>query len=134
MNKKSGVAGISGVSSDFRDLYTAAGEGHRRASLALDMFKYQCRKYIGSYAAAMGGVDVLVFTAGIAENTADIRYGACEGLGYMGIHIDPYKNAAIRGREAIVSTDDSKVKVLVVPTNEELAIARETSRICGGTV
>ncbi|MEA4888932.1 MAG: acetate kinase [Clostridiaceae bacterium] len=131
MNKQSGVAGISGVSSDFRDLYTAAGEGHKRASLALDMFKYQCRKLIGSYAAAMGGVDAVVFTAGIGENTADVRLGACEGLGYMGIQIDPYKNAAIRSREAIVSTDDSPVKVLVVPTNEELAIAKETARICG---
>jgi len=131
MNKQSGVAGISGVSSDFRDLYAAAGEGHKRASLALDMFKYQCRKLIGSYAAAMGGVDAVVFTAGIGENTADVRLGACEGLGYMGIQIDPYKNAAIRSREAIVSTDDSPVKVLVVPTNEELAIAKETARICG---
>lgn len=134
MNKKSGVLGISGVSSDFRDLYIAAGEGHKRASLALDMFKYQCRKLIGSYAAAMGGVDVVVFTAGIAENTADIRLGSCEGLGYMGIQIDPYKNAAIRAREALVSTDDSRVKVLVVPTNEELAIAKETARICGASI
>lgn len=134
MNKKSGVLGISGVSSDFRDLYIAAGEGHKRASLALDMFKYQCRKLIGSYAAAMGGVDAVVFTAGIAENTADIRLGSCEGLGYMGIQIDPYKNAAIRAREALVSTDDSRVKVLVVPTNEELAIAKETARICGASI
>lgn len=134
MNKKSGVLGISGVSSDFRDLYVAAGEGHKRASLALDMFKYQCRKLIGAYAAAMGGVDVVVFTAGIAENTADIRLGACEGLGYMGIQIDPYRNAAIRGREALVSTDESPVKVLVVPTNEELAIAKETARICGAAI
>jgi acetate kinase len=134
MNKKSGVFGISGVSSDFRDLYVAAGEGHKRASLALDMFKYQCRKLIGAYAAAMGGVDVVVFTAGIAENTADIRLGACEGLGYMGIQIDPYRNAAIRGREALVSTDESPVKVLVVPTNEELAIAKETARICGAAI
>ncbi len=131
MNKKSGVIGISGVSSDFRDLYTAAGEGHRRASLALDIFKYQCRKLIGSYAAAMGGVDAVVFTAGVAENNADIRMGACEGLSYMNLQIDPYKNAAVRGREAIVSTDESPVKVLVVPTNEELAIARETAIICG---
>jgi acetate kinase len=134
MNKKSGVVGISGVSSDFRDLYIAAGEGHRRASLALDMFKYQCRKFIGAYAAALGGVDVVVFTAGIAENTADIRLGACEGLGYMGIQIDPYKNAAVRAREALISTDESRVKVMVIPTNEELAIARETARICGGTI
>ncbi len=131
MNKESGLVGISGVSSDLRDLYTAAGEGHRRASLALDMFKYQCRKYIGSYAAAMGGVDIVVFTAGIGENSADIRFGACEGLGYMGIKIDPYKNSAVHGREAVISTDETRVKVLVVPTNEELAIARETGRICG---
>jgi acetate kinase len=134
LNKQSGVQGLSGVSSDFRDLYVAAGEGHKRASLALDMFKYQCRKFIGAYAAAMGGVDVVAFTAGIAENNADIRFGACEGLGYMGIQIDPYKNNAVRGREAIVSTDESPVKVLVVPTNEELAIARETARVCGAAI
>ena len=131
MNKKSGVMGISGVSSDFRDLYAAAGDGHRRASLALDIFKYQCRKWIGSYAAAMGGVDVVVFTAGIGENTADIRMGACEGLAYMGLSIDSYKNAAVRGKESIISSDESVVKVLVIPTNEELAIARETARITG---
>jgi acetate kinase len=134
LNKQSGVLGLSGVSSDFRDLYAAAGEGHKRASLALDMFKYQCRKFIGAYAAAMGGVDAVVFTAGIAENTADIRMGACEGLGYMGIQIDPYKNTAVKAREAVVSTDESPVKVLVVPTNEELAIARETARICGAAI
>lgn len=131
MNRKSGVSGISGVSSDFRDLYIAAGEGHKRASLALDMFKYQCRKFIGAYAAAMAGVDILVFTAGVGENTPDIRLGSCEGLGYMGIEIDPYKNAAVKAREAIVSTDESRVKVMVVPTNEELAIAQETAKISG---
>lgn len=131
MNRKSGVSGISGVSSDFRDLYIAAGEGHKRASLALDMFKYRCRQFIGSYAAAMGGVDAVVFTAGIGENNSDIRYGSCEGLSYMGIEIDPYRNAAVKSREAIVSTDHSRVKVLVVPTNEELAIAQETAVICG---
>jgi len=134
MNKQSGVLGISGVSSDFRDLYAAAGEGNKRARLALDIFKYQCRKYIGMYAAAMGGVDAVIFTAGIGENTADIRQGACEGLTYMGCEIDPYRNASVRGREAVVSTDESKVKVLVVPTNEELAIARETARICGFSI
>lgn len=134
MNKKSGVMGISGVSSDFRDLYAAAGEGVKRAALALDIFKYQCRKFIGMYAAAMGGVDAVVFTAGIGENTADIRLGACEGLSYMGCQIDPYRNAAVRGKEAFVSTDESRVKVLVVPTNEELAIARETARICGFSI
>ena len=131
LNKKSGVMGLSGVSSDFRDLYAAAGEGHKLASLALDMFKYQCRKYIGADAAAMGGVDAVVFTAGIAENTPDIRLGACDGLTYMGITIDAYKNNAVKAREAVVSTDDSPVKVLVIPTNEELAIARETARVCG---
>ena len=131
MNRKSGVSGISGVSSDFRDLYVAAGEGHKRASLALDMFKYRCRKFIGSYAAAMGGVDAVVFTAGVGENNSDIRLGSCEGLAYMGVKIDPYRNAAVKSREAVVSTDDSPVKVLVVPTNEELAIAQETAVICG---
>ncbi len=134
LNKESGVLGLSGVSSDFRDLYDAAGEGNKRASLALDMFKYQCRKLIGSYAAAMGGVDAVVFTAGIAENNSDIRSGACAGLEYMGIKLDPYKNNAIRAKEAVVSTDDSRVKVLIVPTNEELAIARETARICGASI
>ncbi|MDD2534227.1 MAG: acetate kinase [Eubacteriales bacterium] len=134
MNKQSGVLGISGVSSDFRDLYSAAGEGNKRARLALEIFKYQCRKYIGMYAAALGGVDAVVFTAGIGENTADIRQGACDGLAYMGCEIDAYRNASVRGREAVVSTDESKVKVLVVPTNEELAIARETARICGFTI
>ena len=129
MNKKSGVMGISGVSSDFRDLYAAAGDGHRRASLALDIFKYQCRKLIGSYAAAMGGVDVVVFTAGIGENTADVRMGACEGLAYMGLSIDPYKNA-VRGRK--------RSFLLMIRWSRfwlyrpmKLAIARETARITG---
>ncbi len=131
MNKKSGVSGVSGVSSDFRDLYAAAGEGNKRAALALDMFKYQLRRFIGAYAAAMGGVDALVFTAGVGENVPDIRYGACQGLNYMGIQLDPYKNVAVKSREAIVSTDDSPVKVMVIPTNEELAIAQETARVTG---
>jgi acetate kinase len=134
LNKKSGVMGISGVSSDFRDLYAAAGDGNKRASLALDVFKYQCRKFIGAYSAAMGGVDAVIFTAGIGENTTDIRRGACEGLEYMGIQIDPYRNSAVKGREAEVSTDESRVKVLVVPTNEELAIARETAKVVGFAV
>lgn len=129
MNKKSGVMGISGVSSDFRDLEAAAGSGNERARLALDMFIYQCKKYIGSYAAAMGGVDAVVFTAGIGENTYQIREGAVEGLGYMGIEIDKDKNKGIRGVEANVSAAGSKVQVLVIPTNEELAIAKETDRL-----
>ena len=126
MNKKSGVNGISGVSSDFRDLYAAANEGNKRAALALDMFVYQCRKFIGSYAAAMGGVDAVVFTAGVGENTPDVRQRAVEGLSFLGLEIDKEKNAAIRGAEANVSSTSSRAQILVIPTNEELAIARET--------
>jgi acetate kinase len=134
LNTKSGLFGISGVSADVRDIYAEAGQGIRRAALALDIFKYQCRKLIGAYTAAMGGVDVVVFTAGIGENAPDIRYGACKGLGFMGISIDPYRNEVAIGREAIISDDDSPVKVLVIPTKEEQVIARETARICGFNV
>ncbi len=129
MNKQSGVQGISGVSSDFRDLAKAASEGNERAQLALDMFVYQGTKIVGSYAAAMGGVDVIVFTAGIGENTYDVRAGICKNLEFMGVKIDPAKNDGLRGKEAIISTDDSKVKVVVIPTNEELAIAQETEAL-----
>ena len=129
MNKKSGVMGVSGVSSDFRDLYAAADQGNARARLALDMFIYQCKKYIGAYAAAMGGVDAVVFTAGIGENTYQIREDAVSGLGYMGIEIDALKNKGIRGVEANVSAEGAKAQVLVIPTNEELAIAKETDRL-----
>ena len=128
MNKKSGVDGISGVSSDFRDLANAAAEGNDRAKLALDMFKYQVRSYIASYAAAMGGVDVLVFTAGIGENDSDVRLGSVKGLEYMGIAIDEEKNK-VRGKEADVSKTGAKVTTLVIPTNEELMIAMETKEI-----
>ncbi len=134
MNTQSGILGISGISSDVRDVYVAAGQGNRRAALALDMFKYQCRKLIGAFTAAMGGVDVVVFTAGIGENAPDIRNGACQGLGFMGITIDPYRNEVAKGKEAIISDDDSPVKVLVIPTKEELVIAQETARICGFNV
>ncbi len=129
MNKKSGVAGISGVSSDFRDLYNAAEAGNKRARLALDMFIYQCKKFIGAYAAAMGGVDAIVFTAGIGENTPQIREGAVKGLEYLGVKVDPQKNAGLRGVEANISADDATVQVLTIPTNEELAIARDTSKL-----
>ena len=129
MNKKSGVMGVSGVSSDFRDLYTAADEGNKRARLALDMFIYQCKKFIGSYAAAMGGVDAVVFTAGIGENTYQIREGAVEGLAFMGIEINKEMNKGTRGVEKNVSAAGSKVQVLVIPTNEELAIAKETEKL-----
>jgi acetate kinase len=131
LNNQSGLLGISGGSPDLRDIYTAAGQGNRRAALALDLFKYSCRKWIGAFTAAMGGVDAVVFTAGIGENAPDIRLGACSGLSFMGIRIDPYRNAAAIGREAIISDDDSPVPVLVIPTKEELVIARETARVCG---
>lgn len=125
LNKKSGVEGISGVSSDFRDLEAASGEGNERAKLALDMFCYRVAKYVGAYVAAMNGVDVIAFTAGIGENTAIVRKAVCDRLGYLGIALNEDANNT-RGEEIKISTDDSKVGVYVVPTNEELAIARET--------
>ena len=125
MNKKSGVEGLSGVSSDFRDLEKASLAGNERATLALEMFEYQARKIIGSYAAAMGGVDVIAFTAGIGENTDTIREAIIKPLEFMGAKIDPAKNNGTRC-EAVISADDSKVKIVVIPTNEELAIAQET--------
>lgn len=125
MNKKSGVLGISGVSSDFRDIEGAAEEGNERAKLALDKFNMRVKKYIAGYAAVMGGVDAVVFTAGLGENSSSNREEICEGLEFMGIKIDDEKNN-VRGKDAIISTDDSKVKVLVIPTNEELMIAKDT--------
>lgn len=128
MNKQSGVLGISGVSSDFRDIEKAAETGNRRAQLALDMFGYQVRKYIGSYAAAMGGLDAIVFTAGLGENSAIAREVIVRGLDFLGVELDLEKNN-IRGKEAIVSSDNSRVKVMVIPTNEELMIARDTREL-----
>ncbi len=128
LNKKSGVLGISGVSSDFRDL-DAAAAGNERAALALDKFIYEVKKYIGAYAAAMGGVDAIVFTAGIGENSKDLRYRICEGLDYMGVKMDAEKNS-VRGKEADVSAAGSKVKVFIIPTNEELMIAMDTAELC----
>ena len=125
LNKKSGVEGISGVSSDFRDLEEAADNGNARAALAIDVFAYRVAKYVGAYTAAMNGVDNIVFTAGIGENAGLVRTKVCSYLGYLGITIDEEANGK-RGEEIVISTPDSKVKVLVVPTNEELAIARET--------
>ncbi len=125
LNKKSGVFGISGVGSDFRDLEKAAKEGNERAQLALDKFAYEVRKYIGSYAAAMGGVDIITFTAGVGENGPDMRESICEGLGFLGVHVDHEKNQ-VRGKETDISAADSTVKVYVIPTNEELMIARDT--------
>ena len=125
LNKKSGVECVSGVSSDFRDLEAEAKAGNKREELAIDVFAYRVAKYVGAYTAAMNGVDNIVFTAGIGENCALVRTKVCCYLGYLGITIDEEANGK-RGEEIIISTPDSKVKVLVVPTNEELAIARET--------
>ena len=126
LNKKSGVSGLSGVSSDFRDLRSAAEGGNHRAQLALDVFTYSCRKYLGAYAAALGGVDCVVFTAGIGEHDGDVRMAVVEDLEYMGIKVDKEKNANLTDGICEISTADSRVKVLVIPTNEELVIARET--------
>ncbi len=131
MNKRSGVLGISGISSDFRDLAAAAEKGHARAKLALDVFRYSLKKYIGAYAAVLGGVDILVFTAGIGENDDDLRRQLCDELGYLGIELDEYHNRGLRGEEKIISTKKSKVKVVVVPTNEELSIAQQTVSLLG---
>ena len=125
LNKKSGLMGLSGVSSDMRDVYNAADEGNERAQMTLDIWAYRVKKYIGAYAAAMGGLDAVIFTAGIGENDKRSRASVCEGLEFMGIKLDPEKNN-IRGIEAEISAADSRVKVWVIPTNEELAIARDT--------
>ena len=128
LNKKSGVLGVFEKSSDMRDLESAAAAGEPRAVLAESMYFYRIKKYIGAYAAAMGGVDVIVFTGGVGENQANARSGACEGLEYMGVKVDLEKNKT-RGVEAIISADDSKVKVVVIPTDEELMIASDTMDI-----
>lgn len=130
MNKKSGVLAISGVSSDFRDLDDAVEQGNERAALALEIFAYQVKKFIGSYACAMGGIDAIVFTAGIGENNPIIRSMVCDGLKFLGASIDEDKNK-IKGMELDISTDDSTVRILVIPTNEELAIAKETKKMIG---
>lgn len=131
LNKKCGVLGLSGVSSDFRDIESASEEGNNRAQLALDRFAYVVKKYIGSYAAVLGGADAIVFTAGLGENSASMRMKICEGLEYMGVKIDPDKNYT-RGVEVDVSTEDAATRVLVIPTDEELMIARDTYEICKG--
>ena len=129
LNKQCGVAGISGVSSDFRDLDNGAKSGNARCALALDMFSYQTKKFVGSYAAAMGGLDCIVFTAGIGENSPGVREGVCEGLEFLGVQLDKAENAKRVDGIHEVSAKGSKVKVLVIPTNEELVIARETAEL-----
>ncbi len=127
LNKKCGVLGISGVSSDFRDLEKANAEGNKRAKLALDMFSYRVKKYVGSYAAAMGGLDCLVFTGGIGEHTVCVREAVCSGLEFLGVELDKKKNEnPPRDTEVEIGTKKSKVKIFIIPTNEELYIARET--------
>ena len=128
LNKKSGVLALSGVSSDFRDIEGEAEKGNEDCQLALDKFAYEVRKYIGSYAAALGGLDCLVFTAGVGENSASMRARICSGLEFLGVKLDPEKNNT-RGKEAIISADDSKVTVWVIPTNEELMIAQDTAEL-----
>ena len=130
LNKKSGVLGISGVSSDFRDIENAANEGNQQAALALEAFQYGVKKLIGAYAAAMGGVDAIVFTAGVGENDANTRMAAASGLEFMGVKMDAEANN-VRGKETVISAPDSKVKVLLIPTDEELMIAMDTAAIVG---
>ena len=130
LNKKSGVFGISGLSSDFRDLEAGASEGNKRCELALDMFIESVRKFLGSYLVNLGGADAIVFTAGIGENTPDMRAAILENTEFLGIKIDDEKNKkAIRGAQMEISSDDSKIKVFVIPTNEELMIAKETAEL-----
>lgn len=128
LNKKSGLLGVSGVSSDMRDVTAAMKEGNSRAKLALQIFAYRVKSYIGQYAAVMNGVDAVVFTAGIGENDGEARLACASGLEYLGLKVDPAKNA-VRGGEVEISADDSAVKAFVIATNEELAIARETARL-----
>ena len=129
INKHSGMLGITGVSSDMREITKEAKNGNERAKLGLIMFNYRIKKYIGSYAAAMGGVDILIFTGGIGENSDSTRSEVCKGLEFMGLEFDVDKNKDVHGIEKIISKDSSKVKVLVVPTNEELVIAEDTKEI-----
>ena len=129
LNKKSGVLGITGISSDMREIEAAEKAGNPKAILAQNMYNYRIKKYIGAYAAAMGGVDTIVFTAGVGENQSGMRAGVCEGLEWMGVKLDEAANLKTRGEEAVISTPDSKVKVVVIPTDEELMIATDTMNL-----
>lgn len=129
INKKSGVLGISGISSDMRDIDAAIAEGNERAKLALDMYIYRIIKYIGAYTAVLDGVDIIVFTGGVGENQQPLRQAVCDHLSYLGIKLDKEVNAASRGEEKVISAADSKVKVVVIPTDEEMMIAKDTEEI-----
>jgi acetate kinase len=129
LNKHSGVLGISGISSDMREVESAAEEGDERAVLALKMYEYRVKKYIGAYAASMGGVDLLIFTGGIGENAFETRENICKDLEYMGLEFDRNINHGVHGKELVISKKESRVTVMIVPTNEEFVIASETKEI-----
>jgi acetate kinase len=128
LNKQCGVLGMTGISSDMREIENADKEGNKRAHLALEMYNYRIKKYIGAYAAAMGGVDIIVWTAGVGENQEGVRWDSCQGLEFLGVKMDAERNH-VRSQEAILSADDSKVKVVMIPTDEELVIAEDTQRL-----
>ena len=132
LNKQSGVLGVSGVSSDMREVEAAEREGNERAVLAMQMYNYRIKKYIGAYAAAMNGVDIIVFTAGVGENQEGMRWNACKDLDYLGVKMDAERNH-VRGKEQVLSADDSKVKVVMIPTDEEIVIARDTKELVEAT-
>ena len=129
VNKQSGVQGISGVSSDFRELTAAMEAGNERAALALDVFVYNVKKYIGAYAAAMNGVDLIIFTGGIGENDQPVREAVCADMDYLGVKINNELNATIKSKDVVISTEDAKTKVMVITTDEELVIAMDTMRL-----
>ena len=130
LNKQCGFLGVSHVSSDNREIYAAVNEGDKKAALTADMLRYEIKKYIGSYAAVMNGLDAVIFTGGIGENADDMRATVCDGLTFLGIKIDKeYNKTLVKGKEGEISTPDSKVRVFVLPTNEELVIARDTKEI-----
>ncbi len=126
LNKKSGVVGVSGISSDMREIEAGTKAGDPKATLALNMYNYRIKKYVGAYAAAMGGVDIIVFTAGVGENQANMREGVCQGMEWMGVELDYELNNRVRGEEVVISKPESKVKVVIIPTDEELMIATDT--------
>ena len=132
LNKKSGVQGVSEMSSDMRVLEAAEAQGNERAIMTLKMYNYRIKKYIGAYAAAMGGVDIIVFTAGVGENQYGVRSGVCEGLEWMGVKFDKAKNDSVRSEECVISTPDSKVTVCLIPTDEEWMLASDTMAIVSG--
>lgn len=129
LNKKSGVLGVTDISSDMREIVDAMNKGNERATLALDMYNYRIKKYVGAYAAAMGGCDIIVFTAGVGENQFEMREAVCKDMEYMGVKLDKKLNSSIRSTEAVISTPDSKVTVVVIPTDEELMIATDTMNL-----